>query len=572
MSVHTAGFRAAWAHRRWRALLAATAVSGIGDLLYVTAFAVWLYERTSSVAWLGGAVMARMLVYVVLGPVGGAIAGRLPRRRLMVSLDGARVVVMAALAIVIAADGAPVLATAIVLVGSALTTPYRPALAAATPHVVPESLLAAANGAEATVGQLMWFAGPALATLILTIGSAWIAIAVNAATFAAAALLIAAAGDLGGERSRSDDAVEPRPPGVLAGVATGWRTLVQVPGLLVLNFLVVATIFAFGAEGILHVVAAEERLGRGAEFVGALTAAIGVGGLIVAPIAGRIAGSSRPGPWLVACAVLQGAPLVTLGFIKSPIAALAVLAVEGVGVILFEVLAITLLQRLAGERISEVFGIQDSMSSGAQLLGALAAPLLVAGPGLTPACAIAGGVLVAFGLAGAPQLLRIGRLAVYRAADIAPVVDELLAVKLLAGASRPAVEAVAAAVRPELVETGSVVVEEGHGADDLFVIRSGTFSAATQAAGTLRLMSAGDWFGEIGVLGRRPRTATVVAESPGEVLRIPGSVFLAAIEEMTALPDPLYRRMHARLMLSSVSVPVDATREGRGLEDVPAAG
>jgi len=42
------GFRQAWAHRRWRALLASTAVSGIGDWLYFTAFAVWLFNRTGS--------------------------------------------------------------------------------------------------------------------------------------------------------------------------------------------------------------------------------------------------------------------------------------------------------------------------------------------------------------------------------------------------------------------------------------------------------------------------------------------------------------------------------------------
>jgi hypothetical protein len=451
------------------------------------------------------------------------------------------------------------LATAIVLVGSALTTPYRPALAAATPYVVPESLLAAANGAEATVGQLMWFAGPALATLILTIGSASIAMAVNAATFVVAALFVAASGDLGGERRTSTSGADgPRPAGILAGVAEGWQALVRVPGLFMLNALIVATIFAFGAESILHVIAAEDRLGRGAEFVGALTAAIGVGGLIVAPLAGRIAGCSRPGPWLVACAVLQGAPLVAIGFISTPIVALIVLAIEGVGVILFEVLAITLLQRLAGERISQVFGIQDSMSAGAQLLGAIAAPLLVAGPGLTTACAASGGALVVFGIAGAPQLLRTGRLAAASGADLAPVVDELLALD--------------AAVTPELVETGSVIVEEGHDADDLFVIRAGTFSAATRAGGTLRLMSAGDWFGEIGVLGRRPRSATVVAESAGELLRIPGPAFLAAIEEMTAVPDPLYRSMHARLALSSFSARAGARQEDRGLRDVPAAG
>ena len=85
--VNRGGFRHAWQSRRWRLLLGSVTVSGIGDWLYTTAFAVWLYQRTGSAGWLGAAMTARMLVYIVLGPVAGSVAARLPRRQLMIGLD-----------------------------------------------------------------------------------------------------------------------------------------------------------------------------------------------------------------------------------------------------------------------------------------------------------------------------------------------------------------------------------------------------------------------------------------------------------------------------------------------------
>ncbi len=548
-------------------VLGSTVVSGIGDWLYFTAFAVWIYDRTDSAVWLAAAATSRLLAYVILGPLGGAAAARFRRQSMMVVLDASRAGVMIGLALIVVSDGSPLVGTLVTVAASVLTVPYRPALAAATPYVVPTTALAAANGAEAIAGQLTVFAGPALATVLITIGSPSLAIALNALTFVVSAVFIIRAGDLGGGSSveqpaGADDGegtaisaggepgtVAPR-PGILGEIVTGWKVLVTVPGLLVLNMLVVLTLFTFGAEGVLHVIVAEDGLGEQAAFVGALTAAIGIGGLLASPLTGRIAASPNPGPWLIACAVLQGAPLVALGFISSPVVALVLLAFEGVGVIVFEVLAITLLQRLAGDQVAQVFGIQDSMSAATQLLGGIAAPVLLVA-GLPAACAVGGGVLVAFGVVAAPALLRCGRIAEVRALEVAPVADALADLGLLEGAGRASVEAVAAAVIPTRFAAGTTVIEEGDPADDLYVIRSGSFLASAQATGVLRTMGAGDWFGEIGVLERRRRTATVIAETDSEVWRIPGQSFLDALRDLATLPDPLHRGVAARLAFSA---------------------
>ena len=60
-------------------------------------------------------------------------------------------------------------------------------------------------------------------------------------------------------------------------------------------------------------------------------------------------------------------------------------------------------------------------------------------------------------------------------------------------------------------------------------------------------MGPGDWFGEIGVLQRRPRTATVTVTDPVELVRVPGAVFLDGLAAPEILPDPIRRTVAARL-------------------------
>ena len=141
-------FRSAWRHRRWRRFLGAVAVSGTGDLLYSVALVVYLIEETDSAGWVAAALIARIATYTLLGAVGGVIADRFDRRRLMVALDVSRAVLMVAVGFVIMAGVPPAVVLVLVVVSSVLTTPYGPASVTATPLLVPEDDLAAANAAR----------------------------------------------------------------------------------------------------------------------------------------------------------------------------------------------------------------------------------------------------------------------------------------------------------------------------------------------------------------------------------------------------------------------------------------
>ena len=84
-----------------------------------------------------------------------------------------------------------------------------------------------------------------------------------------------------------------------------------------------------------------------------------------------------------------------------------------------------------------------------------------------------------------------------------------------------------------------MVFREGDAADDLFVIVSGTVSVRKKAFGEVNRLGADDWFGEVGLIQRAPRNATVTAVDDLDVLVISGQVFLDALTTNEMLPEPI---------------------------------
>ena len=95
-------------------------------------------------------------------------------------------------------------------------------------------------------------------------------------------------------------------------------------------------------------------------------------------------------------------------------------------------------------------------------------------------------------------------------------------------------------------EAGQVLIKEGQGAYDFFVIVSGEaeVSRAGQAVAHLR---AGDYFGELGLLDPGLRDATVTARTPMELIVLAQWDFEQALEEAPGMTRRLLARMAQRL-------------------------
>jgi CRP-like cAMP-binding protein len=74
------------------------------------------------------------------------------------------------------------------------------------------------------------------------------------------------------------------------------------------------------------------------------------------------------------------------------------------------------------------------------------------------------------------------------------------------------------------VPGGTSLLTQGRPADGFYVIMEGSFRVDRDGE-MLSAFSVGDTFGEISLLTHSPATASVIAEVPGRVLRLPSSVF-----------------------------------------------
>src|SRR5215831_9155783 len=185
-------YRAVLAIREARVLIGASAASQVGDWLYNAALLGYVFGATRSPAWVGAATLCRLLPYVLLGPLGGAVADRYPRRTVLVVGSLARLVVMLILAAVVADDGPIALVIGLVAVASAAGSAERPAALALMPRLVGEARLGPANALLHTVQDLGVLIGPAIGAILLGVAPVWVAFAANGATFAVSALLISA--------------------------------------------------------------------------------------------------------------------------------------------------------------------------------------------------------------------------------------------------------------------------------------------------------------------------------------------------------------------------------------------
>ena len=95
---------------------------------------------------------------------------------------------------------------------------------------------------------------------------------------------------------------------------------------------------------------------------------------------------------------------------------------------------------------------------------------------------------------------------------------------LFSGVPREELATLLSLAAPSKVAAGSVVVREGEPGDSLFLIASGRLRVSTKSDKGEEIILAelgpGDFFGEVALLTRRPRTATVTAVTESELLRV----------------------------------------------------
>jgi MFS family permease len=394
--------RAALGHTAFRRLLGGLAVSQIGDWLYNLALVTLVYSRTHSALWVGVTTAARVVPIVALGPLGGAIADRFDRRRLMIACDAIRLAMMLLLALMAVAHLPILLAPAIAAAATVAGSPYLPCASAVTPRLVPDADLPGANAARSAVGAIGIIAGPALGGVLLLLGSPALAFVVNAATFGLSALAVLTIP--AGPAFAVDPAAAARPSSLRRDVADGAAVLRAHPEALRLVGADIMCSLVYGMQTVLLLLVARHA-GLGLHGYGYLFAGIGVGALAGTSVAARVMRLPHQRAVLLAALAAVGLPMLILPLVSWAVLAIVLAASTGVGAILVEVLTETSLQRsLPADVFGRAYGLALPASLAGIVLGSLLAPVLVALAGGSSAMIISGAVVVGYGLV----LLRAG--------------------------------------------------------------------------------------------------------------------------------------------------------------------
>ncbi|MGW4211241.1 MFS transporter [Lentzea sp. NPDC004789] len=359
--------------------ISASLFSTLGDGALLAALPLLAKSLTSDARLIAWVSAAATLPWLVLSVLGGAIADRFDRRRLMMGAQVAQALLVGVVAVLATLHLTEIWMLYLLAFGlccaEILFTNSSQAL---VPSIVPRDKLETANGRlVATVSVSKEFAGPPLGAALFTFAMPlpfWL----NVVTFSLSVLLLSRI------RARPAAPVRAERSSLLGDVVDGLRwlgkhrlplTLTVVAG--AGNFcetMALSTLVLF-AHDVLHV---------GDRGYGVLLAAMAIGGIIGSLVAGRVV--DRFGGLRVAVAVQIVGPLVWLSiglFGRDAITVVVLFSVFSVALAMWNVVSYSTRQRVVpGELLGRVSGAGRMASYGGLPLGALAGGFLAQQYGL----------------------------------------------------------------------------------------------------------------------------------------------------------------------------------------------
>jgi CRP/FNR family transcriptional regulator, cyclic AMP receptor protein len=125
-------------------------------------------------------------------------------------------------------------------------------------------------------------------------------------------------------------------------------------------------------------------------------------------------------------------------------------------------------------------------------------------------------------------------------------VERLKAVPLFAGCSKRELEFLSTRMDEVSLPAGKTLMVQGQPTDTFYVLLDGEVEVAVDGR-PVRRMTAGDFFGEIGMLDRGDATASVTTTKPSETLALSHAQFRDAIKANEALVLQVMAAMARRL-------------------------
>lgn len=309
-------------HRSFALLWFGAFTSNVGTWMETVGVGILVTTTTNRAGWTGLVAAAAFVPSAFLGPVGGALADRLPRRRVLLATTIVQTALAATLTLLAATDTAQpgVVALIVFAAGCAMALGF-PAYMAILPDLVPRDDLPGAMALSSAQWNLGRVIGPALAGVVIGLGGYEWAFGINALSFLAVIAVVVSL--------RLPPPAPVQEASILASIRAGARYARSDPGLrVVIAYMALNSFLA--APFIALVPAVALKVFDNGDFGTALlVTAQGIGavlmGLSLGPLFARF-GSRR-----VLLGVLGGLPIALVAYAAAPTLAVGVVTIFAVG-------------------------------------------------------------------------------------------------------------------------------------------------------------------------------------------------------------------------------------------------
>ena len=376
-------------------------ISIIGDWVLFIALPFYTYSLTGSVLATGVMFIVSTLPRLVLGSLAGVYVDRWDRKRLMIMADLLRVLLILMLLFVRSRDGLWLIYVSAFL-ESTVSQFFNPAKSAIIPLLVGEKDLLAANSLNGLSDALTRLLGSALGGVLM----GWLGfssvVLLDAGSFLFSALMIILIVMPIRPVLQTTVADAPAAEGFL-GVWREWVAglkLVKGEHLQLMLFIVLGVAFLGDSMiTVLIVPLVKVLMGGGAQLLGWLMMAQGVGGLLGGLLVGQF-GKRFPSRRITALGlVLTGIVILVIVSIPHSAWVLPLMAVAGVAASAWLICSETLLQLGASDQFrGRIFGTLGTTSALASLVGMLLAGALADLLGLVLILCISGSLYIISGL------------------------------------------------------------------------------------------------------------------------------------------------------------------------------
>ncbi|MCF8522008.1 MAG: MFS transporter [Candidatus Planktophila sp.] len=351
-----------WSYKDYLRLWVSGLLANVGATAFPIALAVTILDTGGDATSLGLILAARVLSGVLLAPVGGVWADRLPRKYVMIGADVFRAF-LALILVFVAAPSIPLFVIAIlVFIMGAGDAFGAPAAAAIMPTILPTEKLPAGNVARGIVVKLASIVGPGIGGLsVIAIGGR-LTFAVTTIFFAVGAYLLF-------------PIVEPKyvknvdAPKFLVDLKEGLKTVWSMPWVAaVIAMASIQLMVVLGAEQVLLPIISRREFGTDTVFA-ASAALFSIGAVISALLAMRYQ-AKHPGLVSISVWGILVVATLVLAFPISPTFVMVGYLIAGLSVGPWDAYWVTAIQReIPQELQGRVFSIDHMGSVGLLPLG-----------------------------------------------------------------------------------------------------------------------------------------------------------------------------------------------------------